>query len=594
MQPEQRVPKISWITGVVHAGDAISETVLAELEALRLLTRQQRRNIDARVYCSSANVADTAIQLAPQWQTPLSDPHFQTSDIYVFHFGVYNDLHHLMNFVRRDAKVVIWFHNITPSQHLPRSAEDLIHKSFQQVENFVVADHVLVNSKHTADTLTGTGLKLPVQVIPLFGRNAEDPEAVDRDSGPLTAQRPVEILSCGRFVRSKSLHTLLEALAILGSRPGPREFNLTLAGLRKYSDPDYILRLQHMASGLGPHASCRFAFDASRAAMQGLFRQTDLFVLPSLHEGFGMPVVEAISAGIPVISTRAGALEEVCDGLALHFETGNAAALAEAIDKQVASRLEGRVLCERGDVAMTQWRDWARDMARVYSREAYVDRFAALLDSWLSGMRRLSKSRAEALQLIHRDSGLLAQVVPPADGCDARIAAGLLHHEVRQSMDGDVNRALISLLKWPFPTAVQSESDLAYWRKELQAAGLPALVGQLAGSDNVRSLPFAQQTGASLLEYMLRADALSEVPPLQSDGDADALPVRVQLLTRAALPDSDFVRECYRLILGREPEEGGLGAFFRALQHGALTRVEIATEMWTSQESKLRRAIVQE
>ncbi len=586
---EQRIPKVSWITGVVHSGDAISETVLAELDALTALSHAQRRSFDARVYCTGSNVADTRVQVVAQWQTPLTDPHFQTSDIYIFHFGVYNDLHHLLNLIRRDAKVVVWFHNVTPPQYLPAGAENLTHESFRQIENFVVADHVLVNSQHTAQTLAQTGLQLPVQVFPLFGRNAEQLGVDDCAPEATAPGAAFQILSCGRFVKSKSLHTLLEALAIIDSRPDMAAIKLTMAGLREHSDEEYISRLQNMVTGLSPRTRCRFAFDLPRDAIHKLYRESDLFVLPSLHEGFGMPVVEALAAGLPVVATRAGALAEVCSGLAMHFDTGNAQALADAIAQQIAQLQAGQVACEQGVLPLAEWRERALAKARVHARAAYVERFAGLIDGWLSSPRRLSKSRAEALEALHAGSGLYAQVAGQADAFEARIVAGLLHQDIQNTVDSDSNRALISLLRWPFPAAVQSEADLSYWRRQLIAVGLPGLIKHLAGSPDVRASAFALQTGASLLQCVQHAGQTAERAETAPMTAGPELPISVRLLTLAAMSDGDFVRECYRMILGREPEEGGLGAFFVALQRKAMSRDAVAQEIWASEEARLRR-----
>ena len=75
--------------------------------------------------------------------------------------------------------------------------------------------------------------------------------------------------------------------------------------------------------------------------MKQLFLETDVFVLPSLHEGFGMPVVEALSAGTPVICSDAGALPEVTGGLALTFASRNVDDLTVKLEKFRAAFVAG-------------------------------------------------------------------------------------------------------------------------------------------------------------------------------------------------------------------------------------------------------------
>jgi glycosyltransferase involved in cell wall biosynthesis len=68
------------------------------------------------------------------------------------------------------------------------------------------------------------------------------------------------------------------------------------------------------------------------AELPALYAGARAFVLPSLHEGFGLPVLEAMACGVPVVAARAGALPETCGGAALLADPRSPRALAEAVE----------------------------------------------------------------------------------------------------------------------------------------------------------------------------------------------------------------------------------------------------------------------
>jgi glycosyltransferase involved in cell wall biosynthesis len=70
-----------------------------------------------------------------------------------------------------------------------------------------------------------------------------------------------------------------------------------------------------------------------REDLYDLYRRASLFVFPSTFEGFGMPILEAMAAGLPTICAGARPMRDVSADGALHFPPGNATALAEQTEK---------------------------------------------------------------------------------------------------------------------------------------------------------------------------------------------------------------------------------------------------------------------
>ena len=142
------------------------------------------------------------------------------------------------------------------------------------------------------------------------------------------------------------------------------------------------------------------------------YAEATVAVVPSLYEGFGFPAGEAMACGVPVVSTRAGALPEVIgtDGQAgVLVEPGSGPALARAIGALLAAPERRRVMGEAGRArvdALFTWRRAAERTAEVY-REVIVERAAG------TGRARVSETKRRSV------------VAPPvaAEGVAARVAA---------------------------------------------------------------------------------------------------------------------------------------------------------------------------
>ena len=94
----------------------------------------------------------------------------------------------------------------------------------------------------------------------------------------------------------------------------------------------------HAAAAASPFAAdIRFLGFVSDAALPGLYHATDVFIYPSLFEGFGFPPIEAMACGVPVISSTRGSLREVVADAALTVEPENIADIAGALQKMSSS-----------------------------------------------------------------------------------------------------------------------------------------------------------------------------------------------------------------------------------------------------------------
>lgn len=97
----------------------------------------------------------------------------------------------------------------------------------------------------------------------------------------------------------------------------------------------------------------------TREQLRDLYRRALLFVYPSRHEGFGIPPLEAMACGAPVIATRTGAIADYAEGAALLVEPGARDALRDAVARAVRDASLRRELRARGPERASSWR-WER------------------------------------------------------------------------------------------------------------------------------------------------------------------------------------------------------------------------------------------
>jgi glycosyltransferase involved in cell wall biosynthesis len=187
------------------------------------------------------------------------------------------------------------------------------------------ADAVVVPTQAVADELgRHLDLRAPAVVAGagVSRRLATPPDVTDR-----LARLGLEgghLVSVATLEPRKGLDVLLRALAIAGSGLPP----LVVVGRSGWGG----VELETMARGLGlPSGSVRQLGGVSDADLAAVLSSSSLAVVPSRAEGFGLPVVEAMAAGVPVVTSDVPALVEVGGGATRVVPVGDAEALAAAL-----------------------------------------------------------------------------------------------------------------------------------------------------------------------------------------------------------------------------------------------------------------------
>ena len=215
---------------------------------------------------------------------------------------------------------------LVPIVHLPLAEETGLAadeaRRLEELERAALAQafRVLATSGFTARTLADLGVAPERSWVVEPGV----------DPAPVVPGGDGTRLLCVAALTPRKAHdVLVEALGQLHRS----DWRCTLLGPLDHA-PDFVRTLRERIAGLGLAARVELPGAADEAAVDAAYRHADVLVLPSRYETYGMVLTEALARGLPVITTRAGAIPEtVPEAASLQVAAGDAAALATALSR---------------------------------------------------------------------------------------------------------------------------------------------------------------------------------------------------------------------------------------------------------------------
>ncbi|MBU1177684.1 glycosyltransferase family 4 protein [Patescibacteria group bacterium] len=174
------------------------------------------------------------------------------------------------------------------------------------------------------------------------------------------------LLYVGNAYPHKNLEGLLRAFRKFAQRNNQHQ--LVLVGKSDY----FYNRLKQEADTLGLTKNNKVIFFgfASEKQLADLYRLAKAYIFPSFMEGFGLPPLEAMSYGLPVVAANTSCLPEILAKAAIYFNPHSTREMAAAIDKILSDRALREDLREKGywQVKRYSWEKCARDTLAVYQR----------------------------------------------------------------------------------------------------------------------------------------------------------------------------------------------------------------------------------
>jgi len=241
----------------------------------------------------------------------------------------------------RAEPLVIDYHNLTPAELFdpwePHVGAELDFGRRQLARLARRARRGLADSRYNADELVAAGLA-DVAVAPVLF----DPPPPGPDRS-LVIGDPPTVLFVGRLAPNKCHEDLISAVAVLReTQPSAR---LVLVG--GVSSHRYESALRTLAADVCP-GGVVFAGSVSEAELADWYRTADVFLCLSEHEGFCVPVIEAMGAGTPVVARAAAVIPETVGDAAVLLEDTSPVAVAVAIERVLADTTLREWLSARG------------------------------------------------------------------------------------------------------------------------------------------------------------------------------------------------------------------------------------------------------
>jgi alpha-1,3-rhamnosyl/mannosyltransferase len=268
-----------------------------------------------------------------------------------------SDVFHASNQVRRaprGVKLTATVHDLTcwlmPELH----TEANVRADRTFAENILRrADGLIAVSENTRQDAIGLLGVAPEKIETIYSGVAEE----YFDAQPAKRDRPY-VLYVGTIEPRKNLDTLLDAWKLL--RP---DCELVIAGPEGWGSEQTLKRIREEATYLGY---------VPEADLPGLVAGATVFVYPSLYEGFGFPVVQAMAAGVPVVTSNTSCLPEIAGDAAVLVDPRSASEISSGLNRLLSSESLRRqfAIQSRERAGMFRWETCAARSLAFFRRIA--------------------------------------------------------------------------------------------------------------------------------------------------------------------------------------------------------------------------------
>jgi glycosyltransferase involved in cell wall biosynthesis len=308
---------------MLHRADAVGRHTLALRDAL------VARGVTSRVYVELTD---------PETESdtnPFGDyaDQAERGDVLVYQFATASAMARWL--ISRPEPLVVNYHNVTPpefyapwnntmARHQLRAQQELRELAPKAVLGLAVSTFNEAELREAG--FRRTAVVPPAAVLPDEG--GAGPQAPQAEAG--AGSTGARWICVGRMAPNKAIEDAVMGLLVTRAH---LDQEATLLVVGRPVVPAYTDALHRYVDELGLRAAVTFAGALSDATLSAALRRADALVVASRHEGFGVPVIEAMTAGVPVVANRAGALPEVVGDAGLLVDATDPYALAAAADR---------------------------------------------------------------------------------------------------------------------------------------------------------------------------------------------------------------------------------------------------------------------
>lgn len=305
---------------------------------------------------------------------PAEDYDCHIDDVIIYHLSTGTEMNYTLSFY--NCKKIIMYHNVTPSKffaNYDRYMADICDQGLRAAKYLATqADYCLADSQFNRNDLISMGYKCPIEVLPILiafddYKKEPDTKVIEKYSD----DGWTNIIFTGRVAPNKKHEDIIAAFAYYKKYINPKS-RLILVG-NHLMTPGYYPKLQRYMDVIGVEDvifTGHIRFDEILA----YYKIADIFLCLSEHEGFCVPLVEAMCFDVPVIAYNSTAIKETLGGSGLLLEDKDPAVVAEAIN-YILSHEDVRNRIIQGQ----------RTRLQYFSHERIKKRFLSILDNWIKG-----------------------------------------------------------------------------------------------------------------------------------------------------------------------------------------------------------------
>jgi glycosyltransferase involved in cell wall biosynthesis len=304
------------------------------------------RGADVRVFVESDRRLDPAVRphcrrLDGNAPNEESWEFIRSADLALVEYGQYGPLLQLLPLLAGSRpRIIFCYYGVTPSQLWGSHNRENLEKTAALRGVVWCADRAVTPSRFARRELLGaTGFPADgcsLVGLPVPAERLAPGSAPSRLRARLGLADAAVLLFVGRVAPNKRLPILVEALARLRGRIPPVHAIVVGDGGDVYEQEMRFCR--ERATALGVESRLHFRGQIPDEQLGDVYREADVLVVPSLHEGFCLPVVEGMACGLPVVAARGSALSETVGSAGLSFGPDDADDLARQVGRVLESQ----------------------------------------------------------------------------------------------------------------------------------------------------------------------------------------------------------------------------------------------------------------
>jgi glycosyltransferase involved in cell wall biosynthesis len=359
--------RVAVVTSHLSAGDAVSNDVVGMWRALA------GRGVEARMYAGSWDFSDPPVHPVAEIREFLKEP----ADLLVYHHSIaWTPGRELLR--ENNFRKAVKYHNVTPPEFFAGVSpwhEEMCRVGREELREVAAAgcDLYLADSEYNRRELLQAGAPDSLSfVVPPF-HHIDRLKTIEADMDVLDLYRDgrTNVLMVGRVAPHKGHVALIEGFAAY-HHDYNRASRLVIVGKEEAAFKTYSDRLREVVTFLLLDGAVVFTGEATDGELKAYYLLAHVFAIMSEHEGFCVPIVEAMAMKVPVVAYSSSAVPFTAGGAGLLLGERDPYLMAEAIDRLARDESLGLALGTKG---------WRRYLQQFSNEKIEADFFGALTGS---------------------------------------------------------------------------------------------------------------------------------------------------------------------------------------------------------------------